>query len=117
LPTADFGTRSPYPDARRLIDAGVAVALATDCNPGTSYVTSMPFVIALAVRETGMTPAEALHAATAAGARALRRGDIGRLSTGARADLVALDAPTYVHLAYRPGSSLVHQVWRAGVPA
>ncbi|HEY5468342.1 MAG TPA: imidazolonepropionase [Coriobacteriia bacterium] len=117
LPTADFGTRSPYPDARRLIDAGVAVALATDCNPGTSYVTSMPFVIALAVRETGMTPAEALHAATAAGAQALRRGDIGRLSTGARADLVALDAPTYVHLAYRPGSSLVHQVWRAGVPA
>jgi len=80
-------------------------------------VTSMPFVVALAVRETGMTPAEALHAATAAGARALRRGDIGRLSTGARADLVALDAPTYVHLAYRPGSSLVHQVWRAGVPA
>ena len=117
LPTADFGTRSPYPDARRLIDAGVRVALATDCNPGTSYVTSMPFVMALAVRETGMTPAEAMHAATAGGARALRRGDIGRLSTGARADLVALDAPTYVHLAYRPGSSLVHQVWRAGVPA
>ena len=117
LPTADFGTRSPYPDARRLIDAGVAVALATDCNPGTSYVTSMPFVIALAVRETGMTPAEAMHAATAGGARALRRDDIGRLSTGARADLVALDAPTYVHLAYRPGSSLVHRVWKAGVSA
>jgi len=116
LPTADFGTRSPYPDARRLIDAGVRVALATDCNPGTSYVTSMPFVIALAVRETGMTPAEALHAATAGGARALRRGDIGRLSMGARADLVALDAPTYVHLAYRPGSSLVHRAWKAGVP-
>jgi imidazolonepropionase len=116
LPSADFGTRSPYPDARRLIDAGVSVALATDCNPGTSYVTSMPFVIALAVRETGMTPAEALHAATAGAARALRRDDIGRLSPGTRADLVVLEAPTYVHLAYRPGSSLVGQVWKAGVP-
>jgi imidazolonepropionase len=115
LPTADFGTRSPYPDARRLIDAGVTVALATDCNPGTSYVTSMPFVIALAVRETGMTPAEALYAATHGGARALRRGDIGRLGVGASADLVVLDAPSYVHLAYRPGSDLVRRVWRSGV--
>jgi imidazolonepropionase len=114
LPTADFGTRSPYPDARRLIDAGVAVALATDCNPGTSYVTSMPVVIALAVRETGMTPAEALHAATAGGARALRRTDVGRLSVGARADLVVLDAPSHLHLAYRPGSQLVSEVWRGG---
>jgi imidazolonepropionase len=115
LPSADFGTRSPYPDARRLIDAGVTVALATDCNPGTSYVTSMPFVIALAVRETGMTPAEALHAATAGGARALRRGDIGRLGVGASADLVVLGAPSYAHLAYRPGSDLVERVWRSGL--
>jgi len=116
LPTADFGMRSPYPDARRLIDAGVAVALATDCNPGTSYVTSMPFVIALAVRETGMTPAEALQAATAGGARALGRSDVGSLAAGARADLVVLDAPSHVHLAYRPGSALVLQVWKDGVP-
>jgi imidazolonepropionase len=117
LPTADFGTRAPYPDARRLVDAGVAVALATDCNPGTSFVTSMPLVIALAVREAHMTPAEALHAATAGGARALRRADIGTLRVGARADLLVLDAPSYVHLAYRPGSPIVSEVWKGGVRA
>lgn len=114
LPGADFSTRSPYPDARRLLDAGVAVALATDCNPGTSYVTSMPLMIALAVREMRMTPAEALHAATAGGARALRRGDIGSLAVGACADVVVLDAPSHVHLAYRPGSPIVHRVWSGG---
>ena len=103
LPGVEFSTRSPYPDARRLLDAGVTVALATDCNPGTCYTSSMPFVIALAVREMGMTPAEALWAATAGGARALRRTDIGVLTPGARADLTVLDAPSYVHLAYRPG--------------
>jgi imidazolonepropionase len=115
LPGAEFSTRSPYPDARRLLEAGAAVALATDCNPGTSYTTSMAFCIALAVREMRMTPAEALHAATAGGARALRRGDIGHLGVGARADLVVLDAPSHVHLAYRPGVSLVAAVWRDGV--
>lgn len=114
LPGADFGTRAPYPDARRLIDAGVTVALATDCNPGTSYVTSMPFVIALAVRELRMTPAEALHAATAGGARALRRADVGALAVGSSADLAVLDAPSFAHLAYRPGSRLVRQVWKRG---
>jgi imidazolonepropionase len=114
LPGADFGTRAPYPDARRLLDAGVAVALATDCNPGTSYVTSMPFVIALAVRELHMTPAEALHAATAGGARALRRSDIGSLALGSRADLAVLDAPSFVHLAYRPGAPLAWSVWKDG---
>ena len=106
LPGVEFSTRMPYPDARRLLDAGVTVALATDCNPGTSYTSSMPFVIALAVRELGMTPAEAVWAATAGGAMALRRNDIGRLAAGARADLAVLDAPSYAHLAYRPGVPL-----------
>ncbi len=114
LPGVDFSTRHPYPDARRLLDAGVAVALACDCNPGSSYTTSMPFCIAMAVRDMGMTPAEALRAATLGGADALRRTDIGHLRLGARADLVVLDAPTYVHLAYRPGVPLVHRVLSGG---
>ena len=114
LPAAEFSTRSPYPDARRLIDAGAVVALATDCNPGSSYVTSMPLCIALAVREMRMTPAEALWASTAGGARALRRDDIGRLAPGVTADLVVLDAASHVHLAYRPGAMLAASVWRGG---
>jgi imidazolonepropionase len=116
LPGAEFSTRSPYPDARALLDAGTTVALATDCNPGSSYTTSMPFCIALAVREMRMTPAEALWAATVGGARALRRDDIGHLSVGARADLTVLDAPSFLHLAYRPGVPLVHTVLRNGEP-
>lgn len=103
LPAVEFSTRTPYPDARRLLDAGVRVALASDGNPGTSWTTSVPFVVALAVRECGMTPAEAVHAATAGGAAALRRSDVGHLGVGARADLAVLDAPDHVHLAYRPG--------------
>ncbi|MFE9958011.1 imidazolonepropionase [Micromonospora sp. NPDC005299] len=116
LPGAEFSTRSPYPDARRLLDAGVTVALATDCNPGSSYTSSMPFCIALAVREMRMTPAEAVWAATAGGAAALRRDDVGRLARGARADLMILDAPSHLHLAYRPGVPLIRQVLRNGVP-
>jgi imidazolonepropionase len=116
LPGAEFSTRSPYPDARRLLDAGVTVALASDCNPGSSYTTSMPLCIALAVREMRMTPAEALWAATAGGARALRRTDVGHLGIGAVADLAVLDAPSYVHLAYRPGVPLVHHVLLNGEP-
>jgi imidazolonepropionase len=108
LPGVEFSTRSPYPDARRLLDAGVPLALATDCNPGSCYTSSMAFCIALAVREMRMTPAEALWAATAGGAAALRRPDVGHLSPGARADLAVLDAPSYRHLAYRPGVPLVH---------
>jgi imidazolonepropionase len=115
LPGAEFSTRSPYPDARRLLDAGVTVALATDCNPGSSYTSSMPFCVALAVREMGMTPLEAIRAATYGGGRALRRTDVGWLRPGTRADLVVLDAPSYVHLAYRPGVPLVHQVFQAGL--
>ena len=115
LPGAEFSTRQPYPDARRLLDAGVTVAIASDCNPGSSFTTSMPLMIALAVREMGMTPGEALWAATAGGARALERDDVGRIAEGTRADLVELAAPTYVHLAYRPGAPLVRRAWRAGV--
>jgi imidazolonepropionase len=110
LPGAEFSTRSAYPDARALIDAGVTVALATDCNPGSSYTSSMPFCIALAVREMRMTPAEALWSATAGGAHALRRTDIGHLGVGARADIALLDAPSSLHLAYRPGVPLVSHV-------
>jgi imidazolonepropionase len=114
LPGAEFGTRHPYPDARRLLDAGATVALATDCNPGTSFTSSMPFCIALAVREMAMTTEEAVWAATAGGARALRRADVGHLGVGARADLVLLDAPSHAFLAYRPGVPLVAAVWQAG---
>lgn len=115
MPAAEFSTRSPYAPARRLLDAGVTVALATDCNPGTSYTTSMPFVIALACREMGMSPLEAVHAATLGGARALRSADIGHLAVGAWGNLVLLDAPSYLHLAYRPGVDLVRAVVREGV--
>lgn len=114
LPGAEFSTRAPYPDARRLLDAGVTVALSTDCNPGSSFTSSMPFCVAVAVREMGMTPDEAVTAATLGGAAALRRGDVGRIAPGSRADLVLLDAPSHVHLAYRPGVPLVSAVWRRG---
>ena len=107
LPGAEFSTRAKYPDARRFLDAGVAVALATDCNPGSSYTTSMAFCIAVAVRDMNFTPAEALRAATAGGAAALRRDDVGALEVGKSAHFVRLDAPSYVHLAYRPGVPLV----------
>ncbi|MFI9720666.1 imidazolonepropionase [Streptomyces sp. NPDC052396] len=115
LPGAEFSTRAPWPDARRLLDAGVTVALSTDCNPGSSFTSSMPFCIALAVRDMGMTPDQAVRSATAGGAAALRRTDVGRVSPGARADLILLDAPSHVHLAYRPGVPLVSAVWRQGV--
>ncbi|WP_308113482.1 imidazolonepropionase [Kineosporia corallincola] len=106
LPGVEFSTRSPYPDARRLLDAGAVVALATDCNPGTCFSSSMPLIIALAVREMKLSPAQALLAATLGGALALRRADVGRIRVGARADLTVLEAPSYLHLAYRPGVPL-----------
>ncbi|MFD4765155.1 imidazolonepropionase [Streptomyces niveus] len=114
LPGAEFSTRAQWPDARRLLDAGATVALSTDCNPGSSFTSSMAFCVALAVRDMGMTPDEAIWSATAGGAAALRRTDVGRLTPGARADLVLLDAPSHVHLAYRPGVPLTGAVWRSG---
>lgn len=114
LPGVEFSTRSPYPDARRLLDAGCRVAIASDCNPGSCYTSSIPLCIALAVREMRMTPAEALLAATRGGADALGRDDVGHLAVGAAADLAVLDAPSYVHLAYRPGVPLVNEVFVGG---
>lgn len=114
LPAADFSTRQPYPDARRVIDAGARVAIATNCNPGSSYTTSMSFCLALAVRDLRMTVEEALQAATVGGARALGRSDVGRLTPGARADAVVLDAPSPAHLVYRPGVPLVAATYVSG---
>ncbi|GAA4707307.1 imidazolonepropionase [Nocardioides conyzicola] len=116
LPGVEFSTKQPYPDARRLIDAGVTVALASDCNPGSCFTSSLPLCIALAVREMGMSPAEAVHAATYVGAQALDRDDVGTLTVGSRADLMVLDAPSHVHLAYRPGVPLVAATWVGGRP-
>ena len=111
LPGSDFSTRQPYPDARRFIDAGVTVALATNCNPGSSYTSSMAFCIAIAVREMGMTPSEALWSATAGGAQTLGLATVGNLAVGSLAHVVELDAPNHIHLAYRPGVNLVRRVW------
>jgi len=116
LPGVEFSTKQPYPDARRLVDVGVRVALASDCNPGSCFTSSLPLCIALAVREMGMTPAEAVHAATYVGAQALDRDDVGALTVGKRADLIVLDAPSHVHLAYRPGVPLVAATWVGGRP-
>ncbi|NPC96987.1 imidazolonepropionase [Nocardioides sp. zg-DK7169] len=116
LPGVEFSTRQPWPDARRLLDAGVVVALASDCNPGSSYTSSLPFCLALAVRDLAMTPAEAVRAATVGGAAALDRDDVGVLAPGRRADLQVLDAPSHVHLAYRPGVPLVRSTWVGGRP-
>jgi imidazolonepropionase len=114
LPGVEFSTRHPYPDGRKLLDAGATVALATDCNPGSCFSSSMALCIALAVREMRLTTQEALWAATAGGARALRRTDVGHLGVGARADLIMIDGPSHAYLAYRPGVPLVAGVWRAG---
>ena len=114
LPGAEFSTRQPYPRVERLRAAGVRWAIASDCNPGSSYTTSMPFAIALAVREMGATPEEALVAATLGGAAALRRPELGRIVVGGPADLVQLRAPSHLHLAYRPGVHLVERAWKGG---
>ncbi|MGO1981522.1 MAG: amidohydrolase family protein, partial [Brachybacterium alimentarium] len=116
LPACDLSTRAPLAPARDLLDAGAAVAIASNCNPGTSYTSSMSFCVATAVLQMRLSLAEAIHAATRGGALALRRGDVGHLAVGARADLHVLDAPAAIHLAYRPGMPLTHEVWRAGVP-
>ncbi|MGZ5409832.1 MAG: imidazolonepropionase [Aeromicrobium sp.] len=114
LPGVEFSTRQPYPDARRLLGAGVTVSLATDCNPGSSYTSSMPFCIAVAVRDMNMSPREALWSATMGGAVSLKRDDVGHLTVGAKSHYAVLDAPSFVHLAYRPGVPLVANTWLDG---
>ncbi|GMA39030.1 imidazolonepropionase [Mobilicoccus caccae] len=121
LPACDLSTRAPLAPARRLLDAGATVAIASNCNPGTSYTSSMNFCVGTAVLQMGMTVIEAVRAATWGGARALRREvgtddrpAVGSVQVGARADLHVLDAPAAIHLAYRPGMPLTWGVWRAG---
>ncbi|MFC7457413.1 imidazolonepropionase [Brachybacterium sp. GCM10030267] len=116
LPACDLSTRAPLAPARELLDAGASVAIASNCNPGTSYTSSMSFCVATAVLQMRLTLAEAIRAATRGGAQALHREDVGHLSVGARADLHVLDGPAAIHLAYRPGMPLTHRVWRAGIP-
>lgn len=123
LPACDLSTRQPLAPARRLLDAGVPVALAANCNPGTSFTTSMPYCVTTAVLQMGLSVQEAVRAATWGGALALRRhtGDdldgrraVGSIAIGHRADLQLLAAPSATHLAYRPGVPLTKAVWQAG---
>lgn len=118
LPACDLSTRQPLAPARRLLDAGAVIAIATNANPGSSYTTSMPFCVATAVLQMGLSVREAVWAATAGGARALRRdtgdGAVGVIRVGARADVQVLDAPSVTHLAYRPGVPLTWAVWQRG---
>jgi imidazolonepropionase len=115
LPAAEFSTRANYSDARRLFEAGVMVALASDCNPGSAYTTNMPFVIAIAVRDLFFSPEQAIWSATKGGAMALRRRDIGHLGISALANFSILCTPSYIHLPYRPGVPLIDEVWRNGI--
>jgi imidazolonepropionase len=114
LPGAEFSTRAIYPDVKKLFDAGVSVAIATDCNPGSSFTTSMSFCMAVAIRDMGFSPEQALWSSTMGGARALRRKDVGALSAGMRADLSILSAPSFRHLGYRPGVDQIQQVLKDG---
>ncbi|WP_288819275.1 imidazolonepropionase [uncultured Micrococcus sp.] len=115
LPACDLSTRAPLAPGRRLLDAGVQIALASNCNPGTSYTTSMNFNVGTAVLQMHLSLAEAVRAGTYGGALALRAQDeVGSIEVGKRADLHMLDAPAAIHLAYRPGMPLTHAVWRAG---
>ena len=126
LPACDLSTRQPLAPGRALLDAGVQVALASNCNPGTSYTTSMAFCVTTAVLQMRLSVHEAVRAATYGGALALGRESgtdvdggraVGSIAVGHRADLHLLNAPSATHLAYRPGMPLTHAVWRAGVRA
>lgn len=116
LPGTPFGlAEDHYAPARKMIDLGVAVALATDLNPGTCYCESMPFIQALACRNMGMTPTEAIVASTINAAHAVGLGyEVGSLEMGKKADLLVLDIPDYRHLSYRFGTNLVQTVIKAG---
>jgi imidazolonepropionase len=114
LPGAEFSTQHADKLGRKLLDAGASVAIASDCNPGSSYTTSMPFCIAAAVSLMGFNVEEALLAATLGGAKALRRTDIGRISTGFQADMALLNTDSYIHLAYRPGVNLISHTYKSG---
>ncbi|MGD9607333.1 MAG: imidazolonepropionase [Leucobacter sp.] len=127
LPACDLSTRMPLAPARRLIDAGAVLAIASNCNPGTSYTSSMGYCVATAVLQMGLSVQEAVRAATLGGAIALGmheddwidpRGEaqprVGVIASGSRADLQLLEAPSSTHLAYRPGMPLTAAVWRAG---
>ena len=107
VPGASYTLRSPQAPGPMLLEAGCSVALATDCNPGTSFFESMALVISLAVVQMGLTVEQAIRAATWGGAESLGLQDRGRISPGDKADLVILDAPDPAHIPYRPGSQLV----------
>jgi imidazolonepropionase len=115
LPGVSYSMREPAPDGRRFWDAGVTVAIATDCNPGTAYIETMPFIISLAALTSGLTPAESVWSATRGGALALGLHDRAVVAPGMLADLVILDAPSYEHLIYRPDGALVSQVIKRGI--
>lgn len=124
LPACDLSTRQPLAPGRQLLDAGVEIALASNCNPGTSYTSSMNYCVTTAVLQMGLSVQEAVRAATYAGALALGKHvgsdvdgqrAVGSIAVGHRADLHLLNAPSATHLAYRPGMPLTAAVWRAGV--
>ena len=114
LPGAEFSTQHEGKFGRKFLDSGATVAIATDCNPGSSYTTSMPFCIAAAVSLMGFNVEEAVLAATLGGAKALRRSDIGKIAPGLQADLALLNTDSYIHLAYRPGVNLISQTYKSG---
>ncbi len=114
LPGAEFSTQHEGKIGRKFLDAGASVAIASDCNPGSSYTTSMPFCIAAAVSLMGFNVEEAVLAATLGGAKALRRTDIGKIAPGFMADMALLKTDSYIHLAYRPGVNLVSHTYKSG---
>ncbi|MBP9625203.1 MAG: imidazolonepropionase [Veillonella sp.] len=115
LPTTAFCLKEPYAPARKMIDAGCAVALATDFNPGSGFTNSVPLMIALAVIYMGMTAEEAITALTLNGAAAVGRADsIGSIEVGKEADLVLLQYPSYKFLPYHTGVNIVDSVVKGG---
>lgn len=114
VPGASYTLRAPQAPGPMLLEHGVKVALATDCNPGTSYLESMGLVISLAVVQMGLTSEQAVHAATRGGAMSLELPDHGLITPGSAGDLVVLDAPSPNHLAYRPATNLAWKTIKSG---